>query len=174
MEKMLSVIMSRSTRCGVIAVCILFMFGLGHEVAGQKRQTPKPASLDSLRKYVGKIANDKILVNPIVRKELILLMGASRYKLLNHYTLVQSGVDMISGDIVASGCAPHECGDKSAVVVVQLESKQVHAAIFQNETVTVFSKQKTLEYLPNGLTDWITLLKQNQLEYGVRVRVVQK
>lgn len=173
-EKVLCGLMRSLISSVVIIVCIVFLFGSGHKVAGQKRQPPKPAGLDSLRKYVGKIANDKILVNPIVRKELIALMGASRYKLLDHYMLVQSGVDMISGDIVASGCAPHECGDKSAVVVVQLETKQIHAAIFQNETVTVYSKQKTFEYLPNGLTDWVTLLKHNQLEYGVRVKVSQK
>ncbi|MBA3769512.1 MAG: hypothetical protein H0X08_03270 [Blastocatellia bacterium] len=164
--------------CRKYAIGFLIFLGcvslLSFSSFGQRKSPAAGSGLAGVKRYVGKVANDKVIANPAVRKELIAVMGARRYRLLDHYTLVQSEVDMISGDVVASGCAPHECMEKSALVIVDIDGRKVHAAIFENPRLTIYSREKTFDFLPNGLTDWVRLLVQAQAEDGVRIRIVQK
>jgi hypothetical protein len=158
---------------------ILTMFCLGAffsaDVSAQKKRVKKQTnstSLKSVKNYVGEYANRKVLRNTALRKLLVSLVGSSKVKTIEHYTTVASPVNMISGDVVVSGCAPHECSDKSAVVVVALATEEVHAAIFENEEIVIYSKQKTYDYLPQGLKEWVTTTTQYQRdEIGVRVKV---
>ena len=158
----------------VLAVLCLGAF-LSTGVSAQKKQVKKQvnsSSLKTLKNYVGEIANTKVLKNSAFRKLLIGLVGSSRVKTIEHYTIVQGPVDMISGDVVISGCAPHECSDKSAIVVAVLAMNEVHAAIFENGEIVIYSKQKTYNYLPEGLKNWVTTTTQYQRdELGIRVKV---
>ncbi len=53
-----------------------------------------------------------------------------------------------------------------------LATNEVHAAIFENEEIVIYSKQKTYDYLPEGLKDWVTTTTQYQKdELGIRVKV---
>lgn len=157
----------------LLAVVISFLCVSGfysNNALAQANRT-KAKSLESLTKYVGKYANDKALRHPTLRRSLVRLIGRDASK-LSHYTLVQGPIDMVSGDVVIAGCAPHECPDKAAVVVAQLETGEVHAAILERGEIVVYTRQKTREYLPEGLQDWIRDTVQYQLnELGIRLRV---
>ncbi|MDQ3800630.1 MAG: hypothetical protein M3384_14370 [Acidobacteriota bacterium] len=157
------------------AVLCLGSFFSVDVLAQQKKRVKKQSnstSLKALKNYAGEYANDKVLKNSVLRKLLVGLVGSSKLKTIEHYTTVAGPVDMISGDIVVSGCAPHQCSDKSAVVVAVLATNEVHAAIFENEEIVIYSKQKTYDYLPEGLKDWVTRTTQYQRdEIGIRVKV---
>ena len=176
---MLISIQSQSNAMKKFLLVIFAAFCLGifffTDVSAQKKHAKKQtnsSSLKTVKNYVGEIANDKVLKNTAFRKLLISLVGSGKVKTIEHYTTVQGPVDMISGDVVISGCAPHECSDKSAVVVAVLATNEVHAAIFENEEIVIYSKQKTYDYLPEGLKNWITTTTQYQRdEIGVRVKV---
>ncbi len=159
---------------------ILTVFCLGAffsaDVSAQKKRVKKQTnltSLKSLKNYVGEDDGwDKAFKNSALRKLLSALAGTRKIETIQHYTTVGGGVDMISGDVVISGCAPHECSDKSAIVIAVLATNEVHAAIFENEEIIIYSKQKTYDYLPSSLKDWITTTTQYQRdELGVRVKV---
>ncbi len=145
------------------------------DILAQKKQIKKQTnstSLKSLKNYVGKYANEKVLKNSAFRKLLIGLVGNSKVRVIEHYTIVAGPVDMISGDVIISGCAPHECSDKSAIVVAVLATNEVHVAIFENEEIVIYSKQKTYDFLPEGLKDWVMKTIQYQRdELGIRVKV---
>ncbi len=132
------------------------------------RQTDLKATL---KPYVGEYANQKVLKHPIVHRLLADLVGLKKVKTIEHYTLAAGPVDMISGDVVVSGCAPHECSDKSAVVVIVPFTKKTHAAILQNSEIMIYSTEKTYHYLPDGLRNWITIQIAKQLEVGVQIKV---
>jgi hypothetical protein len=143
-----------------------------HKLAGRSPGFPSQRRIPSggrtiadLRRFVGKYQNDAALRNTALRQALTTL-GLTDFRMLEHYTAVSGGVGLEGDDIVIEGCAPHECMDKAAAVIVGLSSRAVHAAVLENGIITIYSNQRVYSRLPASLKVWMEELAQKALEFG--------
>ncbi len=128
--------------------------------------------LDSLRRYAGTGEVAAVFNNPLVRTQLLRLLGRER-RTLDAYLDVKGTINLVDDNLVIEGCAPHACNVRSAIVIIELFNGVVHAAIadVESTSVRVFSAQKTYSYLPRRLQEWVFLRGAScarNLEYAER------
>ena len=141
-----------STSIAKIILSLFCVLVLAHFVVAQKQG----GKLDSLKRYAGTDSVETVLNNPTVKTQLANLLGKKR-SVLDHYTTVRGDINLIDGNLVIEGCAPHECDQKSGIIIIELNSGQVHAAIFEIDSVSIYSKLKDYEILPFRLREWASL-----------------
>jgi len=120
--------------------------------------------LDALKRYAGTDSVETVLNTPIVKTQLANLLGKKR-SVLNHYITVRGDINLIDGNLVIEGCAPHECDQKSGIIIIELYNGNVHAALFEVNSVSIYSKLKDYEILPSRLREW-TSLRANDSSTG--------
>jgi len=98
-------------------------------------------AFQDLRRLVGKYENAAALRNVALRRGLAAI-GLRDYRKLDYFTGVQGPIALEGDDITVAGCAPHQCMDKGAGIVVGLTSGEVHAAVLEGGFITVYSKVK--------------------------------
>lgn len=132
--------------------CLLFAAcaSLGGEtiVAGEA-----PAALS---RYAGSHDSEALLSEPAVRDELAVLAGDRLPRLLRALD-VRGAIDLSGAFLSLAGNAPHRGGEEEAVVCVGVRRLEVHAAILDQRTVTVFTRESRYGFLPQCIKDWITL-----------------
>lgn len=133
---------------------------LAHIAVAQKQS----GKLDALKRYAGTDSVKTVLNNPTVKTQLANLLGKKR-SVLDHYITVRGDINLIDGNLVIEGCAPHECDQKSGIIIIELQNGNVHAAIFEIDSVSIYSKLKDYEILPFRLREW-TSLRANDSSTG--------
>jgi hypothetical protein len=126
---------------------------------------PAGRAFQDLRRLVGKYENAAALRNVALQRGLAAI-GLRDYRKLDYYTGVQGPIALEGDDLTVAGCAPHQCMDKGAGIVVGLASGEVHAAVLEGGFITVYSKVKDYERLPAGLKNWVTQQIESAREFG--------
>jgi hypothetical protein len=115
---------------------------------------PGGRAVQDLRRLVGKYENAAALRNVALQRGLA-AMGLRDYRKLDYYTEVQGPIALEGDDLTIAGCAPHQCMEKGAGIVVGLASGQIHAAVLEGGFIKIYSKVKDYERLPAGLKSWV-------------------
>jgi hypothetical protein len=112
-----------------------------------------------IARYVGTWQVEAFLAKPGVRDELHALLGP-RLGALERNLSVNGGVEFIGGLLAVRGNAPRRGTEEEAVVCVQPSgaTPAVHAAIYSERAVSVFSRQVRFTWLPVCIRDWVTLV----------------
>ena len=126
---------------------------------------PGGRAFQDLRRLVGKYENAAALRNVALRRGLA-AMGLRDYRKLDDYTGVQGPIALEGDDLTIAGCAPHQCMDKGAGIVVELASGEVHAAVLEAGFIKIYSKVKDYERLPAGLKNWVAGQIESARELG--------
>lgn len=154
-------------------VCALVSaFGFARLANGQD---PDAAANAMIAKYAGTWEVGAFLEEQAVRGELQELMGAE-LKTLEHNLNVNGGVEFISGALAVRGNAPHKGTEEEAIVCVQPfgAAPKVHAAVFSQGFVTVYTRETRYDFMTVCVKDWITLVSSrhiNRLEQPENVRM---
>jgi len=112
--------------------------------------------LNYLKKYVGTYAINYIFSDKIIKKELHLLLK-DKIKLLKENLSVIPPIDMIDGDIVISGIAPHQGGINMAIMDINTKRSVVTVAIYSEGNIFIYSKTNHYDYLPRSIKTQIVL-----------------
>lgn len=128
-------------------------------------------TLADLKRLVGKYESLAALRNPALRRALIGL-GLRDLKKIESYLLTTPPVEMVSGDIIISGCLSHFCMTYAVAIAVELPFGPVHAAVLESDVITIYSKKKIFEHLPIGLQNWVSDVIEKAREiFHTRIRV---
>jgi hypothetical protein len=145
--------LKRALKKALILFIIYFLFC--HQVESKEK-------FGYLEGFVGKHKN----VQELFSKDESIKKGIedlARDQIVDLYrNLSTSGpIDMISGDLVFSGNAPHKGGEEMGIIVIELYNGNIHAAIYSNSTTYIFSDKKKFKYLPVALKKWIYLVNSD-------------
>ncbi len=112
----------------------------------------KKGKLGDLAKYVGTYRYEPILDDPRVAAALSELLGDEVSHLIDNLQ-VRGPVNMYGPGLVLVGQKPHEGDRERATVVVDMYNGRVHALIFSEGTVTVYSMEKSYAFLPHAIRE---------------------
>jgi hypothetical protein len=135
---------------GIALLAVLLLYGQAWAQAPDAE-----AGKQLLREFAGNEDTDALLNHPAVRPQLERLLGEELPHLMRNLD-VRGAVDVLSGELVVDGNAPHQGTEEEAVVCVNIYGLEVNAAILSEGAITVYSRQKGYENLPRCIKDWIT------------------
>ena len=133
-----------------------------------------------LKKYAGEYSSNEILNDKKLKPIILKMMGVEYDHLVSNLS-VGGPVDLISGDIVISGNAPHQGGEEMAILDINLYTGIIRAAIYSNNKIIVYSdKQKYDEFidknkydqLPVSILEWISLVNNQSRQSAGRPKNV--
>ncbi len=110
----------------------------------------KKGKLGDLAKYVGTYRYEPILDDPRVAAALSELLGDEMSHLIDNLGL-RGTVGLEGRGLVIDGQKPHEGDREHATVVVDMYDGSVHALIYSEGTVTIYSKEKSYAFLPRAI-----------------------
>ncbi|HEY7534106.1 MAG TPA: hypothetical protein VH681_15150 [Nitrospiraceae bacterium] len=127
--------------------------------------------------WAGSYDTEGFLSDPVVRRELQLLLGSEMDHLL-HNLNVRAAVDLSSQTLSVNGNAPHEGTEEEAIVCVTVLPLKtiVEAAILSKDAIMVYSREKRYENASICIKDWITLANSrhaDRIKQPANVRVLQ-
>lgn len=122
-----------------------------------------------IEQYVGTWAIAEFLEEPVIRGELHTLLG-DHLTQLEESLGVTGAIEYFGNALAVRGNAPHQGGEQEGIVCVQpwSESPQVHAGLYSQGTVTVYTRQPRYEYLPICVKDWIALVSGRHVHRSKR------
>ncbi len=110
--------------------------------------------LTHLMAYVDTHDYQPILQDPIIKKGMKRLLGSERCHLLENLN-VHSSVAIIDGYFVLQGNAPHAGIEERAIMLADMDTAQLHAAIFSQGWIRVFSAADQYDDLPIVVKEWV-------------------
>ncbi|MFA5803573.1 MAG: hypothetical protein WC879_02920 [Melioribacteraceae bacterium] len=114
----------------------------------------KEGKLDFLKKYVGDRSHERLFADPSLKKSMRQMLKNEYKRLLDNIS-VTSPVNLIDGNLVISGNAPHKGDEERGIIVIELYSGQIHVGFFSNGLITIYSSEENYKYLPNSLIKWV-------------------
>lgn len=139
--------MSRPSALALLGVLVL--------AAAAADPPPKIDGQKLKESFAGSADTDAFLRDPGVRAELKLLLGGSIARLEDNLS-VRGEVDLVGGQLMLVGNAPHGGAEEEAVVCVAVYDGAVNAAILSAGVITVFTKSVDYASLPLCIKDWVT------------------
>lgn len=107
-----------------------------------------------LLSYINTYGSTKLLQDPIVRPQLVRLMGAQLQHLEINLNVAGSvGVD--SDVLTVSGNAPHQGLEENGFLGVNLYNGDAYACLLTKGKIEVYSKEAKYDYLPYPVRMWI-------------------
>lgn len=107
--------------------------------------------------YAGSYETDQLLADTRVAPLLQRIAGDQLEHLQENLNVIGS-VDLVSGWLKAAGNAPHGGTEEEAVVCVNPDRAEAHAAIFSKGEIIVLTELTGYMNLPLCIKDWITQL----------------
>jgi hypothetical protein len=152
------------------AIALLAALLLGAPAA----DTPPKVDGQALkRSFAGSADTDAFLRDPGVRAELVFLLGGSIAHLeANLY--VRGEVDLVGGQLMLVGNAPHAGTEEEAVVCVAVHDGAVNAAILSAGAITVFTRAVAYDSLPLCIKDWATQVNSGHRDRFARPSNVRR
>lgn len=130
-----------------------------------RAQDPDAAARALIARHVGSWDIDAFLQEPDIHHELRTLLGAGWEKLMLNLGVTGS-IEFTGGALAIAGNAPHRGTEEEAIVCVQPwgATPAVHAAIFSEGAVTVYTRQSRYDFMPTCVKDWITLVNSRHAD----------
>ena len=117
--------------------------------------------LGYLKVYVNTYNDEKIFNDKFVSKSLQKLLGKEKSHLLENLS-VRGPIDMISGELVISGIAPHQGGSEEGIVSINIYSGEITAVIYSNKKFKIYTHQNKYDYLPRSIQNFLILSTSNR------------
>lgn len=115
-------------------------------------------------RYVGTWDIDDFLAEKDIKNELDMLVGNQINKLTLNFS-VSGAIEYQGGGLVISGNAPHRGTEEEAIVCVQAFGAdiKVHASIYSNEEILIYTRENDYRFLPTCVKDWVTLVNSKHV-----------
>ncbi|MCB1650925.1 MAG: hypothetical protein KDI46_02615 [Alphaproteobacteria bacterium] len=110
--------------------------------------------LSHLMKHLDTYHYEEVIKDPFVTKKLKALLK-DEYQHLETNLTVHAPIGLSSDCLVLGGLAPHKGGQEEARLYVCLTQGDIHAAIYTNHRVRVYSKVERYSHLPYDLRVWV-------------------
>jgi len=134
---------------------------------------PKVDGQKLKQSFAGSADTDAFLRDPGLRAALTLLLGSSMAHLESNLS-VRAEVDLVGGQLVLVGNAPHAGTEEEAVLCVAVHDGSVNAAILSAGAITVFTKSVDYASLPLCIKDWVTQVNSGHRDRFTRPSNVQR
>lgn len=120
-------------------------------ISAQGQLTPQQHQ--RLMSYVNSGDSQKLFADPIVKAQLVHLMGPQLRHL--HTNLdVHGPIGVQDGMLILTGNAPHMGMEENGFLGVKLYNGEVVACIYTHDRVEVFTKQPKFDYLSQAVHQW--------------------
>ncbi len=123
----------------------------------------KPKNAQLIYQYVGTYNYDGLLKEPFVEKQLRKLLGKDYRHFVENMSALRTPIDFAGGSLSADGARTDLPVREIAVLCVDTYHLKVHAGIFSDSAMTIYTAEKTYRYLPSCLTSWV----YDSIERGV-------
>ncbi|MGH8127148.1 MAG: hypothetical protein ACRETC_02120 [Gammaproteobacteria bacterium] len=114
--------------------------------------------------YAGEYKTTQLLNAAVVGDALKRLLG-SEFAHLKRNLDVSGPVDLVSCDLIIAGNAPHQGGEENAIIVINVYSGAVAAAILSQSKIAIYADSaKTMagmtyeEAVPLAIKDWLAVI----------------
>ncbi len=142
------------------SIIYLFLFAVifGVSVFAQKTKTKTSKLPTDISEWVGK-DSDKILENEVIKVRLKKLLGETDYASFTEYFESSKPIEKDGNFLFSSGCMIHACTHLESAVAVDLESKTIHAAIYNEVAETKYFNEKDSK-TPEPIIKWAKRLNE--------------
>ncbi len=123
----------------------------------------KPKNAPLIYQYVGTYNYDGLLKEPFVEKQLRTLLGKDYRHFIENMSALRTPIGFTGSSLSADGRRNDLPVRENAVLCVDTYHLRVHAGIFSDSTMTIYTSEKTYQYLPSCLTSWV----YDSIERGV-------
>lgn len=118
-----------------------------------------------LKQYAGEYKCDEFLSDPILEPVLKKMLG-KQYSLFRNNISVVGPINLMGGDLVVSGLAPHQGGEEMSIANVDPITSQVTVGILSQERIQIYTNRKMskeqFKYLPQSVKDWIKDIEKDK------------
>jgi hypothetical protein len=116
-----------------------------------------PGKFVSLLKYAGE-SPDRFLQEPVIRSRMRELMGPAQARLETSLS-VRGPVALIGCNLVVEGNAPHQGGERGAILSFNVHTGQMTVGMLEQGQVTIVSPEATdsrfhYSWVPAHVRDW--------------------
>jgi len=137
----------------VLAVVgVLVIVGIGYA-----RDTRTSNQRLMIQKYVGTYDFEALIREPRIGPEFKSLLGKDLDR-FNRNLDVRGPIDYVDGRLAVSGNAQHRALEETAVLCVDSERFEVHAAVLSSGRISVYARSTLYEPLPLCIKDWISVM----------------
>jgi hypothetical protein len=156
-------------------LAILCAVGLPARASGADAEAAAKAMI---ARYVATWDIDAFFADPAVRPELQALLGPALSTLRRNLS-VTGNIEYVGASLTIRGNAPHRGTEEEAIVCVQPygPAPRVHAAIFSEGAVTIYTRESRYSFLTECIKDWITLVNSrhvNRMTQPPNVRMMRR
>lgn len=123
----------------------------------------KPKNAPLIHQYVGTYNYDGLLKEPFVEKQLRTLLGKDYRHFIENMSAIRTPIDFYGRSLSAWGARNDLPVQETAVLCVDTYHLKVHAGIFSDSAMTIYTSEKSFGNLPTCLTSWV----YDSIESGV-------
>lgn len=122
-------------------------------------QDPKKLP-DGIEKWEGK-SSDKILENETIKVRLQKLLGEEDYAFFTEYFETSKPIEKVGNFLFSIGCMIRACTRLESAIAIDLKSKTIHAAIYNEVEETKFFNEKGGK-IPEPIIKWANRLSERK------------
>lgn len=117
----------------------------------------KLANSEFIYRHVGSYDYDRLLKEPVVEKQLRTLLGKEYNHFIENMSALRTPIDLIGRTLAADGRRNDLPVRENAILCVDTKNMKVHAGIFSDSAMTIFTSEANYQYLPACITQWVYL-----------------